>query len=157
MPTIVQLDQPAIDRLDLRAAGVQIERLAADPLANARQLRFEIDYPRAADDPRELPEVQEIRLFFIRLDARYPWLPYLLDWRNGELTRFAAMLVPHQFSAKDGITFAPEAMEIFVMHKIFVLADWLLAQGITNRSGLRYLAQALGYDIDAEFFDLLSA
>ncbi|MBW4696681.1 MAG: CRR6 family NdhI maturation factor [Aphanocapsa lilacina HA4352-LM1] len=156
MSTILRIEQSAIDRLDLGAVGTHIEQLAGDPLANARQICFEIDYPLAEADPRELPEVQEVRLFFIRLDARYPWLPYLLDWRSGELTRFAAMLVPHQFSAKDGITFAPEAMEIFVMHKIFVMADWLSSTGIANRSELRYLAQALGYDIDAEFFELLT-
>lgn len=32
----------------------------------------------------------------MRLDAAYPWLPVLLDWRAGELARYAAMLVPHQ-------------------------------------------------------------
>ncbi len=155
MTTIVRVEKPEIDRLDLQAAGAQIEVLAQDPLANARAIRFEIDYQLSPEDPRELPEVPEVRLWFLRLDARYPWLPYLLDWRSGELTRYAAMNVPHEFSAKDGISFAPEAMEVFVMGKIFVLADWLQAKGITNRSELRYFAQALGYDIDSTFFDLL--
>jgi hypothetical protein len=47
-------------------------------------------------DPRELSEFPDIRLWFLRLDATYPWLPVLLDWRAGELARYAAMLVPHQ-------------------------------------------------------------
>lgn len=155
MPTFLRIEKETIERLDLASVSPQIEQLAADPLANARQLRFEVDYPLDEMDPRELPEIQEVRLWFIRLDARYPWLPYLLDWRSGELTRYAAMLVPHQFSATEGIRFAPEAMEIFVMHKIFVLAEWLVSHGIQNRSELRYLAQALGYDIDAEFFEVI--
>jgi hypothetical protein len=32
----------------------------------------------------------------VRLDAAYPWFPVVVDWRAGELARYAAMLVPHQ-------------------------------------------------------------
>lgn len=155
MVTILRLDKTAIDRLDLTPASEIIDKLAVDPLANARQIRFEVDYPRAEDDPRELSEIPEVRLWFLRLDARYPWLPYLLDWRSGELTRYAAMLVPHQFTGREGIRFLPEGLEIFVMLKVFALSDWLTTQGIANRSELRYLAQALGYDMDDAFFDFL--
>lgn len=157
MSTVLRVEQEAIERLDISLVAGTIEALASDPLANARQIRFEIVFPLAEEDPRELPEVQEIRLWFMRLDARYPWLPYLLDWRSGELTRYAAMLVPHQFSSTEGIRFSPEAMELFVMGKVFVLADWLDAHKIQNRSDLRYFAQSLGYDIDLAFFDLLAA
>jgi hypothetical protein len=156
MTTFLLVEKPAIDRLDLAGVAGTIERMAADPLAHARELRFEVDYPLDEGDPRELPEVQEIRLWFLRLDARFPWLPYLLDWRSGELTRYTAMLVPHQFSATEGIRFAPEPMELYVMGKIFVLSDWLASHGIANRAELRYFAQALGYDIDQEFFDLFA-
>lgn len=58
---------------------------------------FSINYTREdPGDPRELSEFPDIRLWFVRLDATYPWLPVLLDWRAGELARYAAMLVPHQ-------------------------------------------------------------
>ncbi|CAL5322736.1 unnamed protein product [Camellia sinensis] len=58
---------------------------------------FTINYKREDEyDLRELSEIPEIRLWFVRLDAAYPWLPVLLDWRVGELARYAAMLVPHQ-------------------------------------------------------------
>jgi len=50
-------------------------------------------------DPRELPEIPEVRLWFI-VWIPYPWLPFLLDWKAGELARYTAMLVPHQFSSK---------------------------------------------------------
>ncbi|MGB7086359.1 MAG: CRR6 family NdhI maturation factor, partial [Phormidesmis sp.] len=59
---------------------------------------FDIDFPREDSDPRELSEIPEVRLWFIRLNARYPWLPLYLDWESGELSRYTAMLVPHQFS-----------------------------------------------------------
>ncbi|KAH8506447.1 hypothetical protein H0E87_013314 [Populus deltoides] len=62
-----------------------------------RTIGFTIDYTREDPmDPRELSEFPDIRLWFLRLDATYPWLPVLLDWRAGELARYAAMLVPHQ-------------------------------------------------------------
>lgn len=56
-------------------------------------IKYEKEDPR---DPRELSEYPDIRLWFVRLDASYPWLPIVLDWRAGELARYAAMLVPHQ-------------------------------------------------------------
>jgi hypothetical protein len=65
-------------------------------------LEYEIDDPL---DPRELSELPDIRLWFVRLDAAYPWLPIVVDWRAGELSRYAAMLVPHQvFAASQNTT-----------------------------------------------------
>lgn len=121
-----------------------------------QQLQFQIDFPRTPEDPRELSEIPEIRLWFVRLDATYPWLPFLLDWKAGELARYAAMLVPHQFHPKDGIQFNPEALEIFVMSKVFVLGEWLKTQGIEGTSRLKAMTQLLGYEIDDAFFELLS-
>jgi hypothetical protein len=58
---------------------------------------FTISYEREDEyDTRELSEFPDIRLWFVRLDAAYPWFPVVLDWRAGELARYAAMLVPHQ-------------------------------------------------------------
>lgn len=62
-----------------------------------RTVGFTINYDREdPNDLRELSELPDIRLWFVRLDASYPWLPVVLDWRAGELARYAAMLVPHQ-------------------------------------------------------------
>lgn len=62
-----------------------------------RTIGFTINYIREdPNDIRELSEIPDIRLWFLRLDAAYPWLPVVLDWRAGELARYAAMLVPHQ-------------------------------------------------------------
>ena len=58
---------------------------------------FIIDYVREDPyDAREFSEMSDVRLWFIRLDAAYPWLPIVLDCEAGEVARYAAMLVPHQ-------------------------------------------------------------
>ncbi|MGD1867778.1 MAG: CRR6 family NdhI maturation factor [Phormidesmis sp.] len=116
---------------------------------------FDIDFSREDTDPRELSEIPEIRLWFIRLNAKYPWLPLYLDWESGELSRYTAMLVPHQFSTLDGIRYNPEALEIFVMDKVFTLDTWLAQQGIDGRSRLKFMTQMLGYELDDALFNLL--
>lgn len=152
----IVLDHNAIAALDLTAAQQQIAPLLQQNLADCEQLlQFEIDFDRAEDDPRELSEIPEIRLWFVRLDAVYPWLPFLLDWKAGELVRYVAMLVPHQFNRNEGILFNPEALEIFVMNKIFVLSDWLQAQDIPSRSRLKSMAQLFGYELDDAFFEMI--
>ena len=65
------------------------------------------------------------------------------------------MLVPHQFSRTEGIQYNPEALEIFVMHKVFVLSNWLQQIGVANKSRVKSMAQTLGYEIDDSFFDLV--
>jgi hypothetical protein len=89
------------------------------------------------------------------LDAAYHWLPYALDWESGELTRYAAMLVPHQFSQMDGIQFNPEALEIFVMAKVFAVMEWMQREGVSNRTKVKFMTQVLGYELEDGFFDLI--
>lgn len=157
MTITIALSPDRLHSLDLSPAVTVIENLLQEKLAllsSEQQLRFEINYPQAADDPRELPEIPEVRLWFIRLDACYPWLPFLLDWKSGELTRYAAMLVPHQFSAKEGIQYNPEALEIFLMHKVFTLTDWMRQLNIPSQSRLKSMGQMFGYDLDNDLFKL---
>ncbi|MFM6135616.1 MAG: CRR6 family NdhI maturation factor, partial [Sphaerospermopsis kisseleviana] len=125
MTITISLNNDSINNLDLSPALKVIEPLLQEEsiTSQEQQLRFEINYPREANDPRELSEIPEVRLWFVRLDAKYPWLPFLLDWKAGELARYAAMLVPHQFTKKEGIQYNPEALEIFLMHKIFILSN----------------------------------
>jgi hypothetical protein len=118
-------------------------------------LQFAIDYPRSEEDKRELSEIPEVRLWFVRLDAVYPWIILLLDPKTGEIARYAAMLVPHQFHRSEGIQYNPEALEIFVMQKLFILADWLKNQQISSLSRLKFFAQQFGYDIDEDFLNRL--
>lgn len=159
MATItIRLTAQYIDQLNLVPAQSLIDKVlnknAIASLGDSWQ--FEIDYPRDPTDPRELSEIPEIRLWFIRLDAQYPWLPYLLDWESGELSRYAAMLVPHQFSPTEGIQYNPEALEIFVMHKVFVIAAWLKQHGLSGRNKLKMMIKTLGYELDDGLFDILN-
>jgi hypothetical protein len=157
MTIAIALNSNSINNLDISPAQTAIAKLLHEgAMANHEQeLRFEIDYPRDPTDPRELSEIPEIRLWFIRLDARYPWLPFLLDWKAGELARYTAMLVPHQFNRTEGIQYNPESLEIFVMEKVFILTDWLNQQGIPSQSRIKSMAQMLGYELDDAFFDFI--
>ncbi|WP_353932586.1 CRR6 family NdhI maturation factor [Okeanomitos corallinicola TIOX110] len=157
MTITISLNSNFIHNLDLSPALEVIEPLLQEKSVTSQeqQLSFEINYTREANDPRELSEIPEVRLWFVRLDAKYPWLPFLLDWKSGELARYAAMLVPHQFSSKEGILYNPEALEIFLMHKIFILSDWLKQQNIPTQFRLKSLAQILGYELEDGFFEMI--
>jgi hypothetical protein len=154
MTVTIDLTSEQIHRIDITAAAAVIQPLLADVRGLAQQLQFMIDFEREAGDPRELSEIPEVRLWFIRLDAQYPWLLYFLDWKV-ELARYVAMLVPHQFHPQDGVQYNPEALEIFVMQRVFGLMNWLKGQGIEGRSSVKAMTQMLGYELEDGFFDLL--
>lgn len=154
MSIVIPLNSDQIDRVDLSPAIAAIGPLLSNIRQHEQQLQFKIDYPLDPTDPREFSEVPEIRLWFIGLDARYPWLPFLLNWSEKELGRYAAMLVPHEIQP-DGIEYNPEALEIFVMNKTFVLMNWLEQQQIESRSRLKSMTKTLGYELDDAFFSLL--
>jgi hypothetical protein len=157
MAHTITLHESHLQTLDLTPALAVIEPLiAAGKVPQSEPaLRFEIDISRDPTDPRELSELPEVRLWFIRLDTVYPWLPLVLDWEAGELGRYAAMLVPHQFSPTEGIRYNPEGLEIFMMAKIFAIAAWQKSQGMTTYTRLKFMTQMLGYEIDDGLFDLL--
>jgi hypothetical protein len=85
----IPLSRQVIERLDLSPVR-QVMPEVPDP---DWTVRFVIDYPRDPSDPRELSEVPEVRLWFIRLDAHYPWLPLFLDWQ-GELAQVTYKSIP---------------------------------------------------------------
>ncbi|MBC7515752.1 MAG: CRR6 family NdhI maturation factor [Alkalinema sp. FL-bin-369] len=154
-PIIISVQAAQIHTVNTIEAEATIDRLMSDLLTAEKTVQFDITFEREATDPRELSEIAEIRLWFIRLDAKYPWLPFLLDWQAGELARYVAMLVPHQFHIKEGIQFNPEALEIFVMQKVFILMAWFKLQGIPGRSRVQAMTQMLGYELEDAFFDVL--
>jgi hypothetical protein len=157
MTTTLTLNAEQVNILDLTPVQTIVDSwLQQGTIASHEQeIRLAIEYPRQPEDPRELSEIPEIRLWFIRLDTRYPWMPYLLDWESGELARYTAMLVPHQFSPREGIQYNPEALEIFMMQKVLVLMDWMQQQGIVSQTKLKFMTQMLGYELDDGFFELL--
>ncbi|MBW4482481.1 MAG: CRR6 family NdhI maturation factor [Tildeniella torsiva UHER 1998/13D] len=157
MAQTITLNESHLQTLDLTPARAVIEPLLAEGKLAPGEigLQFVVDISRDPADPRELSELPEVRLWFIRLDTCYPWLPLILDWEAGELGRYAAMLVPHQFSPTEGIRYNPEGLEIFMMAKIFVIAAWLKGQGISQYTRLKFMTQMLGYEIDDGLFQLL--
>jgi hypothetical protein len=163
MTTLTISDRELLS-LDLSSIAAPIDRwLVTNPKQFDLDLKFSIDYTQDPQDPRELSEIAEVRLWFIRVDAHYPYLPLLLDWQAGELARYVAMLVPHQFSRKAGIEYNPEALEIWVMHRVFLLTGWMqqhqivvgVAAGNEGRSRLKFMTQMLGYELDDGLFELL--
>jgi hypothetical protein len=158
MAISIKINNQQIQNLDLSAVVQVIEDLLAKGAiaASEQQLTFEIDFPREEIDPRELSEIPEVRLWFIALDSYYPWLPFLLNWRKGELARYTAMLVPHHFKRNEGIQYNDEALDIFLMSKVFILQKWLKKQGISPKSTLKSMAQMLGRELDDNFFNLIN-
>ncbi|WP_066426100.1 CRR6 family NdhI maturation factor [Anabaena sp. 4-3] len=156
MTITIALNSESVNSLDLSPVNTVIHRLLQEGAiaTQEQQLQFNIDYALEPGDPRELSEIPELRLWFVRLDAKYPWFPFLLDWKAGELARYTAMLVPHQFSVKEGIQYNPEALEIFLMHKIFILSEWLKQQNIPWQARLKSMAQILGYELDDALFEI---
>jgi hypothetical protein len=155
--TTLSIPNEAFYQIDITAAAAQIAAIAPQWQQHEQSLTFDINFQQEEGDPRELSEIPEVRLWFVRLDARYPWLPLLLDWKGGELARYFAMLVPHQFHPKDGIIYNPEALELLVMHKAFVVTDWLQGQGIEGRSRVKAMTQLMGYELEDGFFDVIGA
>ncbi|MFM8968552.1 MAG: CRR6 family NdhI maturation factor [Vulcanococcus sp.] len=121
-------------------------------LARSGQLNLDFAWPRQADDPRELSEIPELRLWSLRADALCPWLPLLLERSNGQLTRHVAMLLPHQFSRTEGIRFAPDSLELWMTHRLFLLDHWCRSHGLNARGNLEQMAAVLGYELDASFW-----
>jgi hypothetical protein len=145
-----------INTLDLSVVKDYLElRLRGSSNSDEQTLQFQIQYPLDSEDPQEYPDIPEVRLWFIRLDSVYPWLPYLLDWRSGEPVRYTAMLVPHEFSKTEGIQFNPQALDLFLMHKVFVVHDWLKQQGLEKTAKLKQMAEVFGYELSDELFSLL--
>lgn len=152
----ITVDTTAVYSLDLTPAIATIDPLTfkvspdIDP-----QIGFDLLITRDPSDPRELSEIPEVRLWFIRLDARYPWLPFWLNWKEGELSRYTAMLVPHQFHVTAGIQYNPEALEIFLMQKLFVIHHWLQTHRVQGQEKLKGMAKLLGYELENDLFMLL--
>ena len=125
-------------------------------LQQGGSLSLRFDWPRADDDPRELSEIPEVRLWALRADAAHPWLPLLLERSSGELTRHVAMLLPHGFSRSEGIRFAPESLELWTTHRLFLLDGWARSLGLNCRQGLGQMAAVLGFELDGSFWQGLS-
>ncbi|MEB3351580.1 MAG: CRR6 family NdhI maturation factor [Cyanobacteriota bacterium] len=151
----------------LRIGAGQIRHLDLAPLAALAALKprdlvalgagveLDFEWPRSAEDPRELSELPELRLWSLRADALCPWLPLLLERGSGQLARHVAMLLPHGFSRSEGLRFAPESLELWITHRLFLLDAWGQADGLNLRQGLAQMAAVLGFELDAAFWEAI--
>ena len=152
VPRSLRIGADQIRSLDLAPLAALGPLAVADLMAAAGQLELELDWPREPEDPRELSEVPEVRLWCLRADALLPWLPLLLERSSGQLTRHVAMLLPHGFSRTEGIRFAPESLELWITHRLFLLDAQALAAGVPARQGLAQMAAVLGFELDPAFW-----
>ena len=153
----VQINAAMIRRLDLSPLEVWSSRPLAELLEQGPVLELNFDWPREATDPRELAECPEPRLWALRADARFPWLPLLLERDRGSLIRHVAMVVPHSFSRSEGLRFEPQALELWITHRMMKLDDLCSSTlGRSMRGNLSQMAAALGYELDENFWNLLN-
>jgi hypothetical protein len=152
----VEVSSQRIRSLDLAPlaplAALPPERL----LAFVGRVELQLEWPRPAEDPRELSEIPEVRLWCLRADALHPWLPLLLERSGGTLSRHVAMLLPHGFSRSEGIRFAPESLELWITHRLFLLDHWSRRAGLDCRNGLAQMAAVLGFELDPAFWSSLA-
>ena len=80
----------------------------------------------------------------------------LLERSSGQLTRHVAMLLPHSFSRSEGIRFAPESLELWMTHRLFLLDHWSRSHGLNCRGNLEQMAAVLGFELDGSFWQGLS-
>lgn len=153
VPRAIRLEADQIRALDLAPLDPLRDCPAAELVAAAGSLELSFDWPRDPEDPRELSELPELRLWSLRADALLPWLPLLLERSGGQLTRHVAMLLPHGFSRSEGIRFAPESLELWVTHRLFLLDAWSQDAGVPCRQGLAQMAAVLGFDLDPSFWE----
>ena len=65
------------------------------------------------------------------------------------------MLLPHGFSRTEGIRFAPESLELWITHRLFLLDAWSRRAGLDCRNGLAQMAAVLGFELDPAFWSFL--
>ena len=149
------IDADAVQTLDLRPLNPFMNRELPDLLNDGAVLTIKYNWPLDADDPRELSECPEPRLWALRADATYPWLPLILERTGGSLIQHVAMLVPHQFSPSEGIRFDPQALELWITHRLILLDHLGRKLPQSQRGNLLQMAATIGYEVEAAFWSLL--
>ena len=151
-PLRVTVSHVQIQDLDLAPLTPWASLPLAQLLTYGGQLEIHLDWPTPPEDPRELSEIPEVRLWGLRADAEMPWLPLLLERAQGNLARHVAMLLPHRFTRNEGLQFAPDSLELWISHRLFQLDALSRQVGLDCRQGLGQMAAVLGYDLDPGFW-----
>jgi hypothetical protein len=152
LPALVAVSRQQIQDLDLSPLRPWMALPVGELPSLAGTLNQQLDWPTTADDPRELSEIPEVRLWSLRADAEFPWLPLILERAGGTLARHVAMLLPHRFSRNEGLQFAPDSLELWISHRLFQLDGLSRSAGMDGRQGLAQMAAVLGYELDPSFW-----
>jgi hypothetical protein len=152
----LEVSPERIRSLDLAPLAPLVALSPSGLLELAGRVELQLEWPRPVEDPRELSEIPEVRLWCLRADALHPWLPLLLERGGGTLSRHVAMLLPHGFSRNEGIRFAPESLELWITHRLFLLDHWSRRAGLDCRNGLAQMAAVLGFELDPSFWSCLA-
>jgi len=155
LPSTLVISTEKALHLDLEPLTPWVGLSERDLLSWSGRLQLCFKRPREEQDPRELSEIPELRLWCLRADALHPWLPLLLERGGGDLTRYVAMLLPHAFNRNEGIRFAPESLELWITHRLFLLDAWAQAADVPCRQGLGQMAAVLGFELDPQFWATL--
>ncbi len=149
---VISVSAEQIRSLDMTPLGALRQHSAAALLELEDAVALQLNWPRAEDDPRELSEVPECRLWSLRADALCPWLALLLQRSDGQLSRHVAMQVLHEFSRTEGLRFDPDDLSLWISHRLFWLDDWGTQQGFSLRGRLSQMAAVLGFNVEAGFW-----
>ena len=149
---VISVSAEQIRSLDMTPLGALQQHSAAALLELEDAVALQLNWPRAEDDPRELSEVPECRLWSLRADALCPWLALLLQRSDGQLSRHVAMQVLHEFSRTEGLRFDPDDLSLWISHRLFWLDDWGTQQGFSLRGRLSQMAAVLGFNVEAGFW-----
>ncbi|MFM7170836.1 MAG: CRR6 family NdhI maturation factor [Cyanobium sp.] len=151
-PALLSISRQQIASLDLTPMDPWMAMTVAELMPHAGTLDLQFDWPTSPEDPRELSEIPEVRLWGLRADAECPWLPLLLERASGALARHVAMVLPHRFSRNEGLQFAPDSLELWISHRLFHLDALCRHAGLDCRQGMGQMAAVLGYDLDPSFW-----
>ena len=149
---VISVSAEQIRSLDMTPLGALRQHSAAALLELEDAVALQLDWPRAEDDPRELSEVPECRLWSLRADALCPWLALLLQRSDGQLSRHVAMQVLHEFSRTEGLRFDPDDLSLWISHRLFWLDEWGTQQGFSLRGRLSQMAAVLGFNVEPGFW-----
>ena len=149
---VISVSAEQIRSLDMTPLGALRQHSAAALLELEDSVALQLDWPRAEDDPRELSEVPECRLWSLRADALCPWLALLLQRSDGQLSRHVAMQVLHEFSRTEGLRFDPDDLSLWISHRLFWLDNWGTQQGFSLRGRLSQMAAVLGFNVEPGFW-----
>jgi hypothetical protein len=62
------------------------------------------------------------------------------------------MLVPHSFSRSEGMRFDPDALSLWMSHRLFGLDHWGKQHHLELRGRLALMAAVLGFSVEPGFW-----